>query len=528
MAKKKTQRKAKSFSEALGLEYLFNNTITDFFLGLILFFASVYVIIAMVSFLNTGAADQSILEDLQQGEWINTGRQFQNYCGSWGAIISYWLMSVNFGFPAFLLPLFCVLVGFQPFMHAYKINLLKWFLCMMVVMFWSSVTFSKLLTPLMGDLIFNPGGKHGLFVVQRLEDIMGPPGLTAILLIVAVAFLTYLTTETITVIRKALNPIGFISKRVSFEITNHKKDEEEPVTDEAEDNQAEPVEEEDEDLPSTVLEEFKDPEPAQVIDLDVNPEEGLKKDENTQAENPIEEKSLLEKQRELRAQKAEQEARDANKVAGGNIDMDISIVAADEKAHGTVVSNVEHLNTPINPKEPFTKYKYPTLSLLKKYEDNGNYIDEAEQIANKNRIIEVLGNFGVTIRTIRATVGPTITLYEIQPAEGVRISKIKNLEDDIALSLAALGIRIIALIPGKGTIGIEVNAKPNIVSMESISTPESLQKQRWNCLLLWVRPLPTRCSWSTWQRFSPARRRCYRSGKSVGLNAIITSLLYKK
>ena len=173
MAKKKTQRKAKSFSEALGLEYLFNNTITDFFLGLILFFASVYVIIAMVSFLNTGAADQSILEDLQQGEWINTGRQFQNYCGSWGAIISYWLMSVNFGFPAFLLPLFCVLVGFQ-LMHAYKINLLKWFLCMMVVMFWSSVTFSKLLTPLMGDLIFNPGGKHGLFVVQRLEDIMGP------------------------------------------------------------------------------------------------------------------------------------------------------------------------------------------------------------------------------------------------------------------------------------------------------------------------------------------------------------------
>lgn len=136
MAKKKTQRKAKSFSEALGLEYLFNNTITDFFLGLILFFASVYVIIAMVSFLNTGAADQSILEDLQQGEWINTGRQFQNYCGSWGAIISYWLMSVNFGFPAFLLPLFCVLVGFQ-LMHAYKINLLKWFLCMMVVMFWS-------------------------------------------------------------------------------------------------------------------------------------------------------------------------------------------------------------------------------------------------------------------------------------------------------------------------------------------------------------------------------------------------------
>lgn len=529
MAKKKTQRKAKSFSEALGLEYLFNNTITDFFLGLILFFASVYVIIAMVSFLNTGAADQSILEDLQQGEWINTGRQFQNYCGSWGAIISYWLMSVNFGFPAFLLPLFCVLVGFQ-LMHAYKINLLKWFLCMMVVMFWSSVTFSKLLTPLMGDLIFNPGGKHGLFVVQRLEDIMGPPGLTAILLIVAVAFLTYLTTETITVIRKALNPIGFISKRVSFEITNHKKDEEEPVTDEAEDNQAEPVEEEDEDMPSTVLEEFKDPEPAQVIDLDVNPEEGLKKDENTQAENPIEEKSLLEKQRELRAQKAEQEAKDTNMVAGGNIDMDISIAAADEKAHGTVVSNVEHLNTPINPKEPFTKYKYPTLSLLKKYEDNGNYIDEAEQIANKNRIIEVLGNFGVTIRTIRATVGPTITLYEIQPAEGVRISKIKNLEDDIALSLAALGIRIIAPIPGKGTIGIEVpNAKPNIVSMESILNSRKFQETKMELPIALGKTITNEVFMVDLAKIPHLLvAGATGQGKSVGLNAIITSLLYKK
>ena len=529
MAKKKTQRKAKSFSEALGLEYLFNNTITDFFLGLILFFASVYVIFAMVSFLNTGAADQSILEDLQQGEWINTGRQFQNYCGSWGAIISYWLMSVNFGFPAFLLPLFCVLVGFQ-LMHAYKINLLKWFLCMMVVMFWSSVTFSKLLTPLMGDLIFNPGGKHGLFVVQRLEDIMGPPGLTAILLIVAVAFLTYLTTETITVIRKALNPIGFISKRVSFEITNHKKDEEEPVTDEAEDNQAEPVEEEDEDMPSTVLEEFKDPEPAQVIDLDVNPEEGLKKDENTQAENPIEEKSLLEKQRELRAQKAEQEAKDANMVAGGNIDMDISIAAADEKAHGTVVSNVEHLNTPINPKEPFTKYKYPTLSLLKKYEDNGNYIDEAEQIANKNRIIEVLGNFGVTIRTIRATVGPTITLYEIQPAEGVRISKIKNLEDDIALSLAALGIRIIAPIPGKGTIGIEVpNAKPNIVSMESILNSRKFQETKMELPIALGKTITNEVFMVDLAKIPHLLvAGATGQGKSVGLNAIITSLLYKK
>ena len=220
MARKKTSGRAKSFSEAIGLQYIFNNTITDFFLGLALVVMAVVLIIAMVSFINTGAADQSLLENLRPGEWTNTEKQFQNYCGSLGAIISYWLMAVNFGFPAFLLPCFVVMAGFQ-LMHVYNINLWKWFLSMMIIMIWSSITFAKFLTPLMGSLIFNPGGKHGLYVVQNLENVVGPPGLTAILLFVAVAFLTYLTTETITIVRKALNPIGYISNKVKFEITNH-------------------------------------------------------------------------------------------------------------------------------------------------------------------------------------------------------------------------------------------------------------------------------------------------------------------
>lgn len=108
-------------------------------------------------------------------------------------------------------------------MHAYKINLWKWFFSTMIVMEWCAITFAKFLTPLTGGLIFNPGGKHGIFVVQNLENVVGAPGLTAILLFTAIAFLTYLTTETITVIRKALNPIGYITSKVHFEITNHGK-----------------------------------------------------------------------------------------------------------------------------------------------------------------------------------------------------------------------------------------------------------------------------------------------------------------
>lgn len=551
MAKKRTERKAKSFGEAIGLQYIFNNTITDFFLGLALIGIAIVTIIAMVSFLNTGYADQSILENLKAGEWTNTEQQFQNYCGSLGAIISYWLIAVNFGLPAFLLPCYIIMAGLQ-LMNAYKVNLWKWFFCLMIVMIWSSVTFAKFLTPIMGGLIFNPGGKHGLFVVQNLENVVGPPGLTAILLFVAIAFLTYLTSETITIIRKALNPIGYISNKVKFEITNHGNKAETNAIDEA---YAHAAKGQTEEQPEE-QEEYKDDEQPTVIDLDVAPDKTFSEpasQENGQAqtdetadaadsqENAAEEQtdaetagkplSFLEQQRQLRAARAKQEDEEMKAAAASEaLNMDISVAASDEKASGNTVSSAEVLNTPINPKEPFTRYKYPTLNLLKKYEDDGVSIDEEEQRANKNRIIEVLGNFGVQIKTIRATVGPTITLYEIQPAEGVRISKIKNLEDDIALSLAALGIRIIAPIPGKGTIGIEVpNANPKIVSMESTLNSKKFQETKMELPIALGKTITNEVFMVDLAKIPHLLvAGATGQGKSVGLNAIITSLLYKK
>ena len=552
MARKKTSGRAKSFSEAIGLQYIFNNTITDFFLGLALVVMAVVLIIAMVSFINTGAADQSLLENLRPGEWTNTEKQFQNYCGSLGAIISYWLMAVNFGFPAFLLPCFVVMAGFQ-LMHVYNINLWKWFLSMMIIMIWSSITFAKFLTPLMGSLIFNPGGKHGLYVVQNLENVVGPPGLTAILLFVAVAFLTYLTTETITIVRKALNPIGYISNKVKFEITNHGdsntedidlayqnaergRDMEEEQTPEKEEPEKENAKQE---TPAQQNSEEKKP---QVVDLDANKDENetegsvanatVTPTEPIATTTPSATPSFLEMKRKQRAEKAERERMEmeAAAAASEHVGMDISVALGEEKATSNTVSNAEVLNTPINPKEPFTKYKYPTLNLLKKYDDQEVSIDEEEQKANKNRIIEVLNNFGVQIKTIRATVGPTITLYEIQPAEGVRISKIKNLEDDIALSLAALGIRIIAPIPGKGTIGIEVpNAKANIVSMESILNSKKFQETKMELPIALGKTITNEVFMADLTKIPHLLvAGATGQGKSVGLNVIITSLLYKK
>ncbi len=509
MARKKSERKPKSFSEAVGFQNIFNNEKSDFFLGVLLLFFSVYIIIAMISFFSTGQADQSLLEHLLPGEWLNTQQEFQNYCGSVGAILAYTLITINFGFSAFLIPLFLIMVSLQ-LMRAYKMSLLKWFFGTMFVMIWSSITFAKFLTPIAGSLIFCPGGQHGLFVVQHLENIVGPPGLTAILLLLALAFLTYLTSETITVIRKALNPIGYITNKVKFTINEHKSegDISEDVVDEAtfyestHENEA----------PTA---ELTDPKPV-VIDLDTH--------------------SKQDNEKELRDEKGESFLTTQHKkrmvaLTDDEIGMDVQVAESVDKAKGKTVSDSQVQTTAINHREPFTKYKFPTLDLLKKYEDdNITYIDEDEQIANKNRIIEVLGNFGVQIKTIRATVGPTITLYEIQPAEGVRISKIKNLEDDIALSLAALGIRIIAPIPGKGTIGIEVpNAKARIVSMESILNSRKFQDTKMELPIALGKTITNDVFMADLAKIPHLLvAGATGQGKSVGLNAIITSLLYKK
>ena len=149
-----------------------------------------------------------------------------------------------------------------------------------------------------------------------------------------------------------------------------------------------------------------------------------------------------------------------------------------EPTHANPVAKTSDFNsTPINPKEPFIHYKYPTISLLKRYEEDGNYINAEEQFANKNHIIKILGSFGIQIKTIRASVGPTITLYEMQLADGMLLSKVKEFKEDIALCLSAFGTRVIAPIPGKETFGIEIpNSKPKTVSVESVLSSSKFQE----------------------------------------------------
>ena len=502
MIKKKKEKKVQknsSLSSVLNLDKIFHNETFNFILGIGLALVAGFMTLAFVSYLSTGAADQSMIEDPREGEILNQNHEFTNTCGSLGAWCSWFFIKRCFGLPAFLIPLFLFLMGIH-LTRAYKVNLWKWFFSLMFLMIWASVAMSLLLAPFFTDTCYSPGGDHGLYISHYIGNLVGTPGLTAILGLTAIAFLTYLSAETIQIIRKLLNPSKFID-RVKFVVANNDPNEK-PDSYETQLGHDDGDDEDDEptvfDNPVEQVVEFKE---NHAVVIDKVYDDG-------------------------QSDKAGQ-TRTTGKDVAFNVEETLGEEAANKKTMAQALEDLE----PYDPKRDLENYHYPTLDLLKKYDNDGKpYIDMAEQTANKNRIVDVLRTFGVEISSIKATVGPTITLYEITLAPGVRISKVRSLEDDIALSLSALGIRIIAPIPGKGTIGIEVpNAKPSIVSMESILNSKKFQES--------TMELPCAVGKTITNEvfmFDLAKAPhllvagATGQGKSVGLNAIITSLLYKK
>ncbi|MDD6863353.1 MAG: DNA translocase FtsK 4TM domain-containing protein [Prevotella sp.] len=498
MAKKKKANNNNSLKNVLGFSFLQNEKV-NFILGLILFATAACMATSFVSFLTTGNIDQSMIESAREGEIMNQNGEFVNSGGSIGAYMSYFFIKQCFGLASFLIPIYILIVSLN-LMRVYNISLLKWFLCMSVIMIWSSITMAKFLSPLFIDSFYNPGGDHGLYVCQWTENLIGTPGITALLAITAIAFLTYISAETIYLIRKMLNPVKFFTDRVKFDVSvGGKHDENENYNDKIKTLEDPEV--------------FDNPE-TQTVEFAVNSDVNIIN--NVENDNPKTEKQPLETDGNDKKQ----------------IDMEVEAAKDEEKAQSKQLVTVgDKQIEAYDPKLDLENYHYPTLDLLKKYDNDGKpYIDMAEQNANKNRIIEVLRNFGIEISSIKATVGPTITLYEITPAQGVRIAKIRNLEDDIALSLKALGIRIIAPIPGKGTIGIEVpNAKPNIVSMESILNSKKFQESAMELPCAIGKTITNEVFMFDLAKIPHLLvAGATGQGKSVGLNAILTSLLYKK
>ena len=213
-----------------------------------------------------------------------------------------------------------------------------------------------------------------------------------------------------------------------------------------------------------------------------------------------------------------------------SLEMEIEDVIEEESLYDNLSQSLLEKQGFFDPKLELSKYSFPSHDLLKDYGEGTITIDQEELEINKNKIVETLSNYKIGISKIKATVGPTVTLYEIVPEAGIRISKIKNLEDDIALSLSALGIRIIAPIPGKGTIGIEVpNQKPSVVSMRSVITSSKFQKAEMELPLALGKTISNETFVVDLTKMPHLLMAgATGQGKSVGLNAVLTSLLYKK
>ena len=532
MSKKQTKTPAKKNKKGSNAA---NSTLVDgigkkdlltFSTGFILVVVAIFFLVAFVSYLYTGQADYDLLERATADDIANEGLRYQNVCGSVGAITAHFFLNQCFGLASFLIIPFMVMLGLR-LMRIYRIRLVRKLILGILLLVWTSVflAFIGSFFPGLDDSFLNLGGNHGNMVVRKITAVVGTPGLLGLLVVTAVIYLIYLSAKTIEYIR-GLFRLSFIRK---LKLKRHQEaededDEQEMSSDEQGDMDVpdEPDAEEGDDLLETSAE---DAQSAAANVLEFSAEDLPKPSDEAEDAEDLSFEELFARQvkaNEELAAKEKQDAKDKNEPA-----FDVTMTET-EQGGGEIERG--DINTPYDPKLDLEAYKYPPLSLIMNGEDTTPSIDMAEQNANKDRITHVLRNFGVEISSIKATIGPTITLYEIVPAEGTRISKIRNLEDDIALSLAAEGIRIIAPIPGKGTIGIEVpNKKKCIVSMESLLSSKAYQDS--------TMELPCAVGKTITNEvfmFDLAKAPhllvagATGQGKSVGLNAIIASLLYKK
>lgn len=507
-----------------------------FAIGLLLVIFGVYLILAFSSFFFTGGADQSLLEHPEPGELIRTDNQIQNVAGPRGAQLAQFLINDCFGIPAYIIIVFLIVAGMQ-LMKAYQFNLLKWFIGCSLVMIWFSLALAFGVQPFLTDSFIYPGGLHGYHACQWITSQIGIPGMFLLLLVTAILFALLLTRKTIWMVRKALHP--------NFSRFRKKQ--------EADVNQPEPQQPADI-SGSEAIEENADPIAAQPIKKETVSDEISEPEtiEEKEAVSPFDEPEEDEEEEEEEEETADTSSTPETEIHSHVLELEPTLTETAPTRPDVVIETTPKLSEPsfeinketheedqafqgdltqpYNPRLDLEHYQFPTLDLLNSYDDNVPNIDMEEQNANKDRIIKVLRSFGIEISSIKASVGPTITLYEITPAEGVRISKIRNLEDDIALSLSALGIRIIAPIPGKGTIGIEVpNANPHIVPMSSILSSKKFQETTFDLPVALGKTITNEVFMVDLAKAPHMLvAGATGQGKSVGLNAIVTSLLYKK
>ena len=491
MAKKNTIKRNTTDEESKlkRIGYFFTNERTSFITGLIISIVTIYVGLALISFFFTGAADQSKIENVPLADLVINRGTVENWTGVRGAYLADLLMNHWFGISSFLILFFLGSVGAK-LMNIKKVSLLKRFLFCSAMLIWGSVFFAFVFIKGYEDSFIYLGGQHGYYLSDIMMNNVGIPG-TILLLVGSLLIIAIFTSQkTIPFLQKVFsfswfkNPIKFEKKKKQDQIKeNDFVETSEPPVIQTEEISVEKGISNEEPIP-TMEYDLKSPEELEIENEDEEKEEEFLKEEDVIVEVP---------------QKEEE------------------ISGSEEQCK-------------YDPRLDLSRYVFPTLDLLKHYDTGNVEINHEELAANQQMIKQTLEDFGIRIASIKATIGPTVTLYEIVPEAGVRISKIKNLEDDIALSLSALQIRIIAPMPGKGTIGIEVpNKKPQTVSMQSVVASRKFQECPYDLPVAIGKTIVNEVfMFDLCKTPHLLVAGATGQGKSVGLNAIITSLLYRK
>ncbi len=490
MSKKKKEKVTKNKVKKFTLPSIILNKQHKTILGSFLFLLGILMCIAFVSYLFSWKADQSEIGHLSRT--TNT----ENATNIFGATISHFFIYKGFGIASIIFAALTSLSGITVLLGT-SIEALKkrWFWGTLVAI-WISIFLGFFNTSILSGTI-------GFETNDFLQDYLGKIG-TAILLLFF--FLTYLITR-----------FKITTDVISSFLNNSKKEDTTTI---------QPEEEEEEEEEATIQNDkpiIEDSDEA-IISEFVN--------KNTVSkEIPLSEEQPIEIEKPIIEQGTSKEELIINSSDDDDLSMKVEVMEEEKTVADNLSDKLVADFGEFDPTLELSNFKFPTIDLLKDYTGGkGITINQEELENNKNQIVTTLRNYKIEISTIKATVGPTVTLYEIVPEAGVRISKIKNLEDDIALSLAALGIRIIAPMPGKGTVGIEVpNKKPQMVSMRSAVASKNFQEAEMQLPIAFGKTISNETLVVDLAKMPHLLMAgATGQGKSVGLNCILTSLLYKK
>jgi DNA segregation ATPase FtsK/SpoIIIE, S-DNA-T family len=492
---KSKDTKEKTVSKRFGVSRQHKITI-----GVLLVLLSIALAVAFVSYFVNGKFDQSEIHDLTSRD-----TQVQNWLGKAGAFISDFFIYKGFGVPSFLLVRLLFLTGAYLVLDLAVSKLRRtwfWDLFAMIIMAILFGFFAQSL-PELGGVI---GYEMNLFS----QDYIGKTGTLLLLIFGVVVYIVFKIRVSPDKIKSLFE--GFKSEKKDQQLISDK------TPNGTKYNLEEFAVEEVKTNPKN-FEFHSDDKDAGAITLKTNPQFEVDKAKLKPTISSASELSLSVPKKDVNQ---ETKSHENDFVIETTEEEDI----VEENMAARLVSDFGEFDPTLD----LSNYKFPTIDLLKDYSSGGITINQAELEENKNNILETLRNYKIEIAQIKATVGPSVTLYEIVPEAGIRISKIKSLEDDIALSLSALGIRIIAPIPGKGTIGIEVpNKNPSMVSMRSVIGSAKFQEAEMELPIALGKTISNETFVFDLAKMPHLLMAgATGQGKSVGLNAVLTSLLYKK